>query len=194
MDEGASSDARGSNCKSRNFNQSITMKTAKVVSVSPKGDYQLRDGKTLYKFFVSMDNGDSGEYSSVKADQDKFIVGQEAEYELTSTQYGNRIKPVYNQGGFSGGGYSKYSYSSGGDDKQKLIVKQSCLKAAVDLLKDKGNISTDVLKVADRFVAWVLESDKKEDTTYDNHFSSREEKIEAANAIVNGTQGDDLPF
>lgn len=171
------------------------MKTAKVVSVSPKGDYQLRDGKTLYKFFVSMDNGDSGEYSSVKADQDKFLVGQEAEYELNSTQYGNRIKPVYNQsGGFSGGDYSKPSYSSGGDDKQKMIVKQSCLKAAVELLKDKGAKSTDVLKVADSFVAWVLEADKKEDTTYDNHFSSREEKIEVANAIVNGTQGDDLPF
>ena len=112
------------------------MKNAKVVSVSPKGDYQLRDGKTLYKFFVSMDNGDSGEYSSVKPDQDKFIVGQEAIYELTSTQYGNRIKPVYSQGGgFSGGGYSKGNYSAGSDDKQKLIVKQSCLKAAVDLSK-----------------------------------------------------------
>ena len=80
---------------------------AKVVSVSPKGDYQLRDGKTLYKFFVSMDNGDSGEYSSVKADQDKFVVGQEVEYELSSTQYGNKIKPVYNQGGYSGGGYTE---------------------------------------------------------------------------------------
>ena len=171
------------------------MKNAKVVSVSPKGDYQLRDGKTLYKFFVSLDNGDSGEYSSVKPDQDKFIVGQEAIYELTSTQYGNRIKPVYSQGGgFSGGGYSKGNYSAGSDDKQKLIVKQSCLKAAVDLLKDKGAKSTDVLKVADSFVSWVMEEDKKE-TSYDNHFSSREEKIEVANAIVNGQAADDdLPF
>ena len=164
---------------------------AKVVSVSPKGDYQLRDGKTLYKFFVSMDNGDSGEYSSVKADQDKFVVGQEVEYELSSTQYGNKIKPVYSQGG---GGYTP-SYSSGSDDKQKMIVKQSCLKAAVDLLKDKGAKSTDVLKIADSFVSWVLESDKKEDTTYQTHFSSREEKIATAEAIVNGQATDDgLPF
>ncbi len=161
---------------------------AKVVSVSPKGDYQLRDGKTLYKFFVSMDNGDSGEYSSVKPDQDKFIVGQEAEYELRNTQYGNKIKPVYAQGGYTP------SYSSGGDDKQKMIVKQSCLKAAVDLLKDKGAKSTDVLKVADSFVAWVLESDKDEDTTYETHFSSREEKIATAEAIVNGQAADGLPF
>jgi hypothetical protein len=159
--------------------------TARVVSVSPKGDYQLRDGKTLYKFFVSMDNGDSGEYSSVKADQDKFIVGQEVEYELTNTQYGNKIKPVYSQGG---GGYTP-SYSSGSDDKQKMIVKQSCLKAAVDLLKDKGAKSTDVLKIADSFVNWVLESDKQEDTTYQTHFSAREE------VAVNGQATDDgLPF
>ena len=162
---------------------------ARVVSVSPKGDYQLRDGKTLYKFFVSMDNGDSGEYSSVKADQDKFVVGQEVEYELSSTQYGNKIKPVYNQGG---GGYTRSNYSSGGDDKQKMIVKQSCLKAAVDLLKDKGAKSTDVLKVADSFVNWVMESDKQQETTYETHFSSREEKVQAAQAIVNGQDG--LPF
>ena len=163
---------------------------ARVVSVSPKGDYQLRDGKTLYKFFVSMDNGDSGEYSSVSADQNKFVVGQEVEYELSSTQYGNKIKPVYSQVN-SGGGYTP-KYSAGGDDKQKMIVKQSCLKAAVDLLKDKGAKSTDVLKIADSFVEWVLEADKQEDTTYETHFSSREEKIATAQAIVNGS--DDLPF
>lgn len=162
---------------------------ARVVSVSPKGDYQLRDGKTLYKFFVSMDNGDSGEYSSVSADQNKFVVGQEVEYELSSTQYGNKIKPVYN----GGGGYAP-KYSAGGDDKQKMIVKQSCLKAAVDLLKDKGAKSTDVLKIADSFVAWVLESDKHEDNTYETHFSSREEKIATAEAIVNGQATDGLPF
>ena len=128
---------------------------ARVVSVSPKGDYQLRDGKTLYKFFVSMDNGDSGEYSSVKADQDKFVVGQEVEYELSSTQYGNKIKPVYNQGG---GGYSRSNYSSGGDDKQKMIVKQSCLKAAVDLLKDKGERRTNVVAVVMLVVGSLLDS------------------------------------
>ena len=169
------------------------MKKAKVVAVNPQGDYQLKDGRTLYKFALTFDNGDTGEYSSVKPDQTKFVVGMEAEYELNATQYGNRIKPVYSQGGgFSGGGYSSGGYSSGSDDKQRMIVKQSCLKAAVDLLKDKGAKSTDVLKVADSFVSWVMEEDKKE-TSYDNHFSSREEKIQVANAIVNG-QDDDLPF
>ena len=171
------------------------MKKAKVVAVNPQGDYQLKDGRTLYKFALTFDNGDTGEYSSVKPDQTKFVVGMEAEYELNATQYGNRIKPVYSQGGgFSGGGYSSGGYSSGSDDKQRMIVKQSCLKAAVDLLKDKGAKSTDVLKVADSFVSWVMEEDKKE-TSYDNHFSSREEKIQVANAIVNGSASeDDLPF
>lgn len=169
------------------------MKKAKVVAVNPQGDYQLKDGRTLYKFALTFDNGDTGEYSSVKPDQTKFVVGMEAEYELNATQYGNRIKPVYSQGGgFSGGGYSSGGYSSGSDDKQRMIVKQSSLKAAVDFLKDKGAKSTDVLKIADSFVSWVLEEDKKE-TSYDNHFSSREEKIQVANAIVNG-QDDDLPF
>lgn len=168
------------------------MKRGKVVSVTPKGDYQLRDGKTLYKFFISFDNGDSGEYSSVKPDQDKFNVGQDADYELNSTQYGNKIKPVYS----GGGGYApKGNYSSGSDDKQKMIVKQSCLKAAVDLLKDKGAKSTDVLKVADSFVAWVMEEGSKPQADYNTHFSSREEKIATAQAVVNGqVDSDDLPF
>jgi len=172
------------------------MKKAKVVSVTPKGDFAF-NGKTFYKFFVSLDNGDSGEYNSVKADQDKFVVGQEAEYEISSNQYGNKIKPVYSQGGGGNysGGYSKSNYSSNSDDKQKMIVKQSCLKAAVDLLKDKGAKSTDVLKVADSFVSWVMQEDKKEETNYNTHFSSREEKIQTAQAIVNGQAADDdLPF
>ena len=166
------------------------MKNSKVVSIVPQGDYQLRDGKTLYKFLLTFENGDSGEYSSVKPDQTKFVVGAPADYEITSTQYGNKIKAVYSGGGgYSSGG----GYTSGSDDKQKMIVKQSCLKAAVDLLKDKGAKSTDVLKVADSFVAWVLEEGKKEETTYNNHFSSREEKIETAQAIVQKSD-DDLPF
>lgn len=166
------------------------MKSGKVVSVTPKGDFAFQ-GKTFYKFFVSLDNGDSGEYNSVKPDQDKFNVGQDVQYELISNQYGNKIKPVYAQGGnYSGGGYSKPK----NDDRQELIVKQTALKAAVDFLKDKQAKSTDVLKVADSFVAWVMSSDKKE-TTYNEHFSSREEKIQVAQAIVNGEQvEDDLPF
>ena len=173
----------------------IIMKTAKVVSVTPKGDFAF-NGKTFYKFFVSLDNGDSGEYNSVKADQDKFVAGAEVEYEITNNQYGNKIKPVYNGGGgsYSGGSYSKSNYSGNNDDKQKMIVKQSCLKAAVDLLKDKGAKSTDVMKVADAFVEWVMEQ-PKQDSNYNTHFSSREEKIETAQAIANGQQvDDDLPF
>jgi hypothetical protein len=170
------------------------MKTAKVVSVTPKGDFAF-NGKTFYKFFVSLDNGDSGEYNSVKADQDKFVAGSEVEYELTSNQYGNKIKPVYSQGGgnYGGGNYGGAKYSAKGDDRQELIVKQTALKAAVDFLKDKDAKSTDVLKVADSFVEWVLNQPKK-DTNYDTHFSSREEKIETAKAIVNGGTDDDLPF
>ena len=168
------------------------MKQGKVVSVTPKGDFAF-NGKTFYKFFVSFDNGDSGEYNSVKADQDKFQVGAETEYELTSNQYGNKIKPVYSQGG---GGYSSgpKTYSSKNDDRQERIVKQTALKAADDFLKEKQAKSTDVLKVADSFVEWVLGSSKKEETTYNTHFSSREEKIETAKAIVNGQAEDDLPF
>ena len=165
------------------------MKKGKVVSVAPQGDYQLRDGRTLYKFLVSFDNGDSGEYSSVKPEQNKFIVGQDADYEFSSTQYGNKVKPVYNQGGGYSGGGSNYSNN---DSKQDLIIRQTALKAAVDFLKDKEAKSSDVLKVAESFVDWVNQKGKEE-TTYNEHFSSREEKIETARAIAGG-QYDESPF
>ena len=30
------------------------MKKAKVVAVNPQGDYQLKDGRTLYKFVLTL--------------------------------------------------------------------------------------------------------------------------------------------
>ena len=59
------------------------MKKAKVVAVNlAKGDYQLRGWKDLdTSSFVTMDNGDTGEYSSVKARPRQVrIVGQGGRY------------------------------------------------------------------------------------------------------------------
>jgi hypothetical protein len=41
--------------------------------------------------------------------------------------------------------------------RQRLIVRQSSLSSAVALHKDNGGVEEDVLKTAERFVAWVFE-------------------------------------
>lgn len=58
----------------------------------------------FYTHFIQFDNGDKGEYSSKSEDQQKFIIGQECEYEFIpnqNAQYPAKIKTV-STGGFSG--------------------------------------------------------------------------------------------
>ena len=86
-------------------------------------------GGTFYKFEVEMENGNAGEYSSKTKDQDKFVVGEEVQYEFVDGKF-PKIKPYYNK--------DNYSFTKGGGenpDRQRLIIRQSTLKTAVEYLK-----------------------------------------------------------
>ena len=79
------------------------------------------------------------------------------EYEYIDGHF-PKVKPVYQKPDFASNGFSG-GYKKD-DNIQKMIVKQSSLKSAVDYCSG-GNCSTsDVLKVAQEFVDWVME-DKK---------------------------------
>lgn len=154
------------------------MKTAKVTKAVFSRSYNTQFG-VMYSHDIEFDNGDKGQYSSKKEQQDKFVVGKEASYEIT--QKGNyfNVKPVSltpASGGFSRGGASE------SPEKQKSIVKQSSLKAALDFFSANGfptsvthyinehtgelspiedskvtnNKIKAVLTVADKFAEWVL--------------------------------------
>ena len=126
------------------------IKKSKVKSVQAKFGM-------MYKFEVEFENEDSGEYSSKTQDQTKFVIGQEMEYEYIDGHF-PKVKPVYQKPDFASNGFSG-GYKKD-DNVQKMIVKQSSLKSAVDYCSG-GNCSTsDVLKVAQEFVDWVME-DKK---------------------------------
>ena len=135
------------------------IKISKVKSVQANGTWEGKFGM-MYKFEVAFDNGDCGEYSSKSQDQNKFVADQETDYEFIDGKF-PKVKPVYQQpqsfGGGSNGVYKK------DDTVQKLIVKQSSLKAAVDYCSG-GNCSTsDVLKVAQEFSDWVMENKKPDE-------------------------------
>ena len=134
------------------------IKKSKVKSVQANGTWEGKFG-VMYKFEIEFENEDAGEYSSKTQDQNKFVEGQEMEYEFIDGHF-PKVKPVYQKPDFVSNGVSG-SYKKD-DNVQKMIVKQSSLKSAVDYCSG-GNCSTsDVLKVAQEFVDWVME-DKKPD-------------------------------
>ena len=81
-----------------------------VGSVQSNGTWEGKYGM-MYKYEVTIGE-DVGEYSSKSENQNKFVVGQEVEYEFIGGQY-PKIKPVSTfQPNSSGGG----GFKGGTDD------------------------------------------------------------------------------
>ena len=115
------------------------MKNSKVVNVQGSGMF-----KELYVFEVELDNGDIGKIYR-KSNDSKLSNGQDISYTINDK---GSIKIVTD--------YQKNNQSQSSpkqDDVQKLIVKQSSLKAAVDY--DNKCTPEDVLKNAQMFYEWV---------------------------------------
>ena len=145
------------------------MKNSKVVNVQGSGMF-----KELYVFEVELDNGDVGKIYR-KSNDSKLTNGQDISYTINDK---GSIKIVTD--------YQKNQSQSSpqkSDDVQKLIVKQSTLKAAVDY--DNKCSPEDVLKNAQMFYDWVMGTDvqKKVDKV-----------AKAFNDKFAGTTPDDLPF
>ena len=116
------------------------MKNSKVVNVQGSGMF-----KELYVFEVELDNGDVGKIYR-KSNDSKLTNGQDISYTINDK---GSIKIVTD--------YQKNQSQSSpqkSDDVQKLIVKQSTLKAAVDY--DNKCSPEDVLKNAQMFYDWVM--------------------------------------
>ena len=167
------------------------MKNSKVTSVQSNGTWEGKYGM-MYKFEIGFENGDVGEYSSKNQEQNKFVIGTNAEYEYTDGKF-PKVKPVY----IKPDNFNQSSPQKS-DDVQKLIVKQSSLKSAVDY--DNKCSQEDVLKNAQMFYDWVMGLNN---TT--NNFDSRlKNKIDeitdpnqyasAFDAKFKGSTPDDLPF
>ena len=114
------------------------MKNSKVKNVQGSGMF-----KELYVFEIELDNGDIGKIYR-KSNDSKLTNGQEISYTMNDK---GSIKIVTD--------YQKNQTQSSPkqDDVQKLIVKQSSLKAAVDY--DNKCSPEDVLKNAQMFYEWV---------------------------------------
>jgi hypothetical protein len=140
------------------------VKKSKVKSVQANGTWDGQYG-LFYKWEVTMENGDSGQYMGKTETQGKFIVGVEVAYTHdTSKKDFPKIKPFtdFQPTGQNNQFVSKVN-TSGGTDIQKMIVKQSSLKAAIEFSKDTYDVK-EVLKMADAFVDWVYEAKPVKDS------------------------------
>ena len=123
------------------------MKKGKVVSV--KGDGTFKD---LYKFEVELDNGDNGVMYK-RTPQHWLEEGQDINYTINDKGTLKVIREGWDNPPSSNGSPSFKKDNS----VQKYIIKQSSLKASVDLCCSKGiHNKEDVVAIAQYFTDWVL--------------------------------------
>lgn len=114
----------------------MEQKKSIVTNVQSNGTWEGKFG-LMHKFEVSFENGDIGEYLSKSENQDKFVVGQETDYQFTDGKY-PRVKPVSNF-------QPNTSYSNSNSDTSKEIRFAVAFKGAIDLASN-GQIGIDDIK------------------------------------------------
>ena len=124
------------------------MKKSKVISVQANGTWEGKYGM-MYKYEVSFDNGDSGEYSSKSENQNKFIEGQETEYEFIDGKF-PKVKPANT--------FQQTSSFKKDDKTQEYIIKQNALTNACNVIGE-ADVSK-IIEVAEVFADWVLNNKK----------------------------------
>tara|TARA_R110000782_G_scaffold131795_2_gene223671 strand:- start:2668 stop:3066 length:399 start_codon:yes stop_codon:yes gene_type:complete len=65
------------------------MGTSKIKSIQPNGTYDSQSG-LMYKFEIELESGDSGEVSAKS--ESRWSVGDEVEFEVTPSKWGDRMK------------------------------------------------------------------------------------------------------
>jgi len=130
------------------------MKNSKVTNVQPNGTWDGNYG-LMYKFEISFENGDVGEYSSKNKNQDKFYIGQQTDYEYIDGKF-PKVKPVY----IKPDNFNKASYNSNKQDVNNSISRAVALK--ISAIYDNQCTQEDVIKNAKFFYDYWLCDDYKD--------------------------------
>lgn len=151
-------------------------KTSIVKDIKSAGEPYNGQYGTLYGFYVTFENGDNGKYNSKSADQNKFLVGQEATYDYIPRECNGKtyytVKPVNPQ-------YANVAPSNGTSapsgthtSKDESIIRQTALKAAAEI----GGTPQVVIANAQLFADWVMKKGAAQaQATHQQHFQGREE-------------------
>lgn len=118
------------------------------------------DKGTVYYFSIEFANGDKGDFSSNKKDQDKFKLNIETDYTIETKQRGQYTDTIIAKPQTGGGGFKGRPFDIEFEKaKNHAIIRQSSLAAAVNLGVAKGldvSKSDKILKVAEIFYQWVI--------------------------------------
>ena len=130
-----------------------TAKTSKIKKVVKCSEYDGKFGKTFYHH-LEMENGDKIDIGKKKEQ----LVGWELTYDIVEVgqQEYNKARAVAPEGlnSFS----PKKPTNNKSDDIQLMIVKQSCLKIAIEYHgMQKGGDRSDVIDHAQYFTDWVMD-------------------------------------
>ena len=133
-----------------------------VKQVQSNGSIDLKHG-TFYKYEISIQSDNEllhGEYLSKSDNQNKFIQGEEINFEFTGGKY-PKIKPVTDfeyKSSFASD--TKTTTTTNTTDRETLIIRQSTLKCATDYICNNGGDKADVIELAEMFTEWVTTGKK----------------------------------
>ena len=144
-----------------------------VKQVQSNGSINLKHG-LFYKYEVSIQSDNEllhGEYLSKSENQNKFIQGEEVNFEYQAGKY-PKIKPVTDFENKSSFASDTKTPTTNTTNRETLIIRQSTLKCATDYICINGGDKADVIELAEMFTDWVLTGEKvqKTDTKTDLPF------------------------
>ena len=120
------------------------MSKSKLTNIQANGNW-----KDFYKFDVEFEDGTTGTIFK-KSSEHRLEIGKE--YNYSKNDKGS-IKIIPEGGGFT----TNYTNN---DDRQKYIIRQSMLKAAVDFHSGSSRTTSQVIGTAEEFEEWVLNKKK----------------------------------
>jgi hypothetical protein len=134
----------------------MSAKKSVVKNVQGNGTWQNKEGKEFYKYEVTMENGDAGEYSSISDSQNKFTKDQEVEYIFSGGEF-PKIKPYYSHPINSTG--SNYKVEIHGNEAER-IARSVALKTATEFGIYQGLELQEVLETAKIMADFIIKDIK----------------------------------
>ena len=139
-------------------------KQGKVKQAKYLGRTWEAHGKTFYVHGIAFENGDFGEYSSISDQQTKFVVGQDAFYEMSGEPGKIKIKPAQDPyDGWSKTGSSSPKPKETPEQKNRGFALSYAKDIVIARLQSKGYEfdEMELLQLADSFNQWLNNEHKE---------------------------------
>tara|TARA_R110002020_G_scaffold2793_12_gene13120 strand:+ start:443 stop:889 length:447 start_codon:yes stop_codon:yes gene_type:complete len=125
----------------------MIIKTSTIVSAKFLKTWESRKGDTFYAHQIQMENGDCGEYSSKTQEQNKFVEGEQTEYEYHPHESFPKIKPHYARPQFTGNAMQN----------ENTMIPSVAIKASAVFNAGRSVDAQQVVKDARVFAAYINE-------------------------------------